>query len=83
MRSGALPDDEPGQRQPTAAIGDGASNLMRVKVVAPVQVLFAGTRYTLGDTADVPDNVAQEWIRSGWATETKSAPARKKQVKQG
>ena len=56
---------------------------MRVKVVAPVQVLFAGTRYTLGDTADVPDNVAQEWIRSGWATETKSAPARKKQVKQG
>ena len=51
---------------------------MKVKVTAPVQVLFAGTRYTIGDTADVPDRVGADWIRQDWATETKAAaPPRK------
>ncbi len=47
-------------------------------MVAPVQVVHNGTRYTLGDVADVPDNVGRGWVRQGWAVETKAAPPRKK-----
>jgi hypothetical protein len=51
---------------------------MKVKVTQPVQVVHDGTRYTLGDSADVPDDVGQEWIQSGWVTEAKPAAPRKK-----
>jgi hypothetical protein len=51
---------------------------MRVKVTAPVQLIHAGAKYTIGDTADVPDHIAQDWIHQGWATESKPAPPRKR-----
>jgi hypothetical protein len=51
---------------------------MRVKVSAPVQVVHRGEKYTINDIADVPDHVAHEWIRQGWATEPKPAPPRKR-----
>ena len=44
---------------------------MKVKVVQPVQVIHAGKRHTLGDTVDVDDTTGQEWLRQGWAAETK------------
>lgn len=44
---------------------------MKIKVSANVQLVHAGKHYTLGDTADVSDNVAQEWIKQGWASEVK------------
>lgn len=50
---------------------------MKVKVVQPVQVVHAAKKYTIGQTADVPDVVGQEWVRQGWAKEvkpTKAAP---------
>jgi hypothetical protein len=51
---------------------------VKVKVTQPVQFVHEGTRYTIGQTADVPDTVGQDWIRQGWATEIKHAPPRKK-----
>jgi hypothetical protein len=51
---------------------------MKVKVSAPVQVVHAGKKYTKGDTADVPDQVAKEWIQQGWATESKAAPRKRR-----
>lgn len=51
---------------------------MKVKVTQPVQVVWDGTRYTKGDTPDVPDDVGRQWIRQGWATETKAAAPRKR-----
>ena len=51
---------------------------MKVKVSAPVQVIHAGKKYTIGDTADVPDRVGTEWIRQGWAAASKPAAPRKR-----
>jgi hypothetical protein len=52
---------------------------VKVKVSAPVQIVHAGTTYTQGDVIDSPDgdanNVAQEWIAAGWATEVKGGSA--------
>jgi len=55
-----------------------APDLMKVKVTAPVQVVWADTRCTKGDTADVPDDVAESWLRQGWVSEVKHATPRKK-----
>jgi hypothetical protein len=45
---------------------------MKVKVIAPVQVVHAGKRHTHSDTAEVPNHIAAEWIRQGWAQEVKA-----------
>lgn len=44
---------------------------MKVEVSQPLQVAHAGTVYRPGDVADVPNGVAQHWIREGWVTEVK------------
>jgi hypothetical protein len=49
--------------------------MMKVKVTSNVQLVHAGTHYTIGDTADVHDDVGQEWVRQGWATEAKPSKA--------
>jgi hypothetical protein len=41
---------------------------VRVTVAAPYQVCHAGTAYRPGETADVPDAVADAWIHRGWVT---------------
>jgi hypothetical protein len=51
---------------------------VKVKVSAPVQVVHANRRHTLGDTADVPDHLGTEWIRQGWVAASKPAPPRKR-----
>jgi len=39
---------------------------VKVRVTAPFRVVHEGNPHTDGDTLTVPDNVAQEWERSGW-----------------
>ncbi len=43
---------------------------MRVEVIGNVQVCHAGAVYRPGDTADVPDEIARQWLAAGWVTET-------------
>jgi hypothetical protein len=51
---------------------------MKVKVTAPVQVVWADTRHTKGDAADVPDDAAESWLRQDWVSEVKHATPGKK-----
>ena len=46
---------------------------MKVTVNAPFRVADAGTIYSPGDTADVPDHVAAEWVAAGWVTTSPDA----------
>ena len=51
-----------------------------VTVNTPYQVMHDGTVYTPGETADVPDDVAEKWIDAGWVSEkraTKAAPPKR------
>lgn len=41
----------------------------RVAVNAPFQVAFEGVVYRFGESAEVPEDVAAEWIRNGWVTD--------------
>lgn len=47
---------------------------MKVQVAAPYQVSHAGVVYGPGDTAEVPDDVGLDWLRSEWVVEVKVAP---------
>ena len=49
---------------------------MKVEVIGNYQVAHDGKIYRPGDTADVPDEVAEEWQASGWVLE--AAPPRRK-----
>lgn len=40
-----------------------------IKVVGGVQVAHDGVVHPGGSTAEVPDEVAQVWLESGWVTE--------------
>jgi hypothetical protein len=46
---------------------------MRVNAAAPFQVSHDGIIYRPGDTAEVPDDVGQQWICSGWAVQSDAA----------
>jgi hypothetical protein len=63
---------------PSPAYPPAEADIVKVKISAPVQVVHEGARYTIGQTADVPDQVAQDWIRQGWVTEAKAAAPRKR-----
>lgn len=39
---------------------------VKVKVSGRFSVAHEGKRYTEGDTATVPEDVAKEWERAGW-----------------
>jgi hypothetical protein len=39
---------------------------VKVKVVGNYRVLHGDKPYVGGDTLTVPENVAAEWVRSGW-----------------
>jgi hypothetical protein len=41
----------------------------RVKVLKPFRVVHDGTAYSGDDIAEVPAEVAAEWLRQGWADE--------------
>jgi hypothetical protein len=45
--------------------------VVRVVVVQPYKVTHNGTDYRPGDTAEVPESVAQKWIANGWVHEHK------------
>lgn len=49
---------------------------MKVKVAEGLQVSHDGTAWRDGATAEVPDDVAREWLQSGWVTEVRPAKAR-------
>jgi hypothetical protein len=42
---------------------------MKITVAEGIQVVHEGHRYADGDTAEVPDYLAEKWVRSGWASE--------------
>lgn len=42
---------------------------MKVIVTQGVRVCHDGTVYRFGEAADVPESVAQRWIRNGWASD--------------
>ena len=46
-----------------------------VTVNTPYQVVHEETVYGPGQTADVPDDVAQTWITAGWVSEAKTTKA--------
>lgn len=48
-----------------------------VTVNAPYQVVHDGTVYGPGQTADVPEEIAQKWIEAGWVSEAKEKRATK------
>ncbi len=54
--------------------GDGV-DLMKVEVIGNFQVSHEGTVYRPGDTADVPDEVAKQWLDSGWVERGGADPA--------
>ena len=52
--------------------------MKRIKVSDPYQVVFGGTVFGPGDTADVPAELAAEWITAGWVTAQAARPPAKK-----
>lgn len=48
-----------------------------VIVLGPFQVCHDGTVYGPGQTAEVPDAVAQQWLTHGWVGVKRKAPAKK------
>ena len=48
-----------------------------VTVNEPYQVVHEETVYTPGQTADVPDDLAEKWIAAGWVSEAKEKRATK------
>lgn len=46
-----------------------AEPLKRVRVLAPFRVVYETRPYTDGDTPEVPEALAQEWVRNRWAEE--------------
>jgi hypothetical protein len=47
--------------------------VVKVLVSEPFRLVHAGNVFTGGDTAEVPDHVAAEWVHRGWATEVSAA----------
>jgi hypothetical protein len=45
---------------------------MKVTVADGIRVVHEGKAYRDGESADVPAEVAKQWIESGWATEEKA-----------
>lgn len=41
---------------------------MKVTVAPGIRVVHDGKAYSDGDSADVPEEVARDWIESRWAT---------------
>lgn len=52
----------PGKEMPTAP-----EPRKRVRVNAPYQVSHDGRRFGPGETASVPQSLADQWVRSRWA----------------
>ena len=50
--------------------------MAHIKVTQPHQVVYGGTVYGPGETAEVPTELAADWIAAGWAT-TVRPPAKK------
>jgi len=44
---------------------------MKVKVGDGLRVVHDGKVFRDGQTADVPDDVGEEWVSAGWATVVK------------
>lgn len=51
---------------------------MKVKVAEGVQVCHGGKVWRDGQTADVPADVAAEWLACGWVTEMTASKSRRK-----
>lgn len=48
---------------------------MKIRVAQGVQVVHDGTVYLAGETAEVPEALARNWNREGWAAKVKSRKA--------
>jgi hypothetical protein len=49
---------------------------MKIKVAQGIQVVHDGEVFADGDSADVPEAVAGQWVREGWAVGVTSAPTK-------
>lgn len=47
--------------------------MAKVEVRNNTQAVHDGTVYDAGETAELPDDVAAQWVREGWASEVKAA----------
>lgn len=56
------------KRQEVAA-GNPGGTLRRVTVSTPYQVVHDGQVFTPGQTAEVPAEIAAEWVAAGWVRE--------------
>ncbi len=54
-----------------------ASKPVKVKVIGNYRVVHEGTPYTGGDVAEVPADIADAWIQSGWAQPVPSRGSKK------
>jgi hypothetical protein len=53
--------------------------MTKVKVLAPFQVCLDGVIYRPGDSAEVPDELGEHWLASGWVEQVhagRKAPAK-------
>jgi hypothetical protein len=60
-----IESDKHGQR-PTPEEVVAPEPLKRVKVLPPYQVCHEGIRHFPGEIAEVPESLAEQWIRSQW-----------------
>jgi hypothetical protein len=51
---------------------------MKVTVKQGIRCVHAGSVYADGASADVPDEVAREWLAKGWCTEPPNVRPRAK-----
>jgi len=49
---------------------------MKIKVAEGIQVVHDGEVFADGESADVPEAVAGQWVREGWAVEVTPGPTR-------
>ena len=49
-----------------------AQKPVRVKVLHPFSVSHEGVSYWPGETADVPEHIAAQWIRNEWVADEPS-----------
>jgi hypothetical protein len=53
-------------------------SVKRIRVLPPFQVVYETHPYTGGDTVEVPESIADDWILNQWVVEETPEPPRKR-----
>jgi hypothetical protein len=71
-----IPDaDVEDQQSPEPAMTTDATDVVRVAIRSPFQVVHARRAYLPGEVAEVPPAVAQRWLRNRWVDVVDQPPA--------